>query len=334
MDFFNKFLKGKNQTNETDNGLIFNEPTENRIIEEKLKILKQFENKKNDLININKEELKTKYISNQIKKDLIYNFISLINENSETKINLVKYSLNAAIDLGNKIMYLISFYTEFSDTNHIRPFNIFFITILDKNDTQINLIDKISYIDILGTKPASDISFGTDYNLLKGKLINIFKEEPLEMIYNQSKINNYLNQRENITKDKYERGFPPKKFETIEPLLLESNDKIKIQIGEKCLNDENNKVVMVNCNRAKKYKYNNKNIINENNYCLSYHHDEDISFVPCDITEKCGEQSDINNCKTIKFRKYGSFEIDKLDKCLDEDLKIKDCIDTKKIKIY
>lgn len=231
---------------------------------------------------------------------------------------------------------MISFYSEFEE-NHIRPFNIFIIFIFEKEGEEHKYLDiksNIAFIKILGSKPASDISFGTDYELLKGKMINIFKEKPLKLILNQSRINNYLNKRENITKDKYERGFPLKKFETIEPLLLQPKKDIKIQIGDKCITDKNNKIIMINCEEAKKYKYNGLNIKNKNNQCLSYHNEKDLSFIPCNIDSKCKVNSEINNCKDFKFRKYGSLEIDKLDLCLNEDLTIGDCKKTKNFKIY
>lgn len=330
MNFFNRYIKNKNKNNTTDYGLLFAEPREEKILKEKNTSLMKYKKRKEKII---KDKMKTKYIPTEMKKKLIYEFISFINQNEPYKINLIKYSLNMAIELEYETMYFMLFYTEFSDTKHIRPFNIFFIVFVENNE-EINMEKNLAYIKIIGTKSASDISFGTDYKLLKGKLINVFKEEPIKLIYNQTKINNYLNNRENITDGRYQRGLPQKKFKTIKPVLIEPTKKIIMKIGEKCLNDKNNKVIMSDCNESKKYKYNNKNIINENNYCLSYHKDNNLSFVPCDVKGKCEKDSKINNCKEFKIRKYGSLEISELNKCLDDDLSKKDCKKTKKIKIY
>ena len=335
MDFFKKILKKKNKDNLTDYGLQINEKKEKELINKYESIFNKFINKRTLLNEINKNK-KTKYIPEELKKELIYNFITLINENTKVKINLVKYSLNAAIEDDTYITYMISFYSNF-DENHIRPFNIFIIIIFKKKTDDIknlNIKNNIAYIKILGSKPTSDISFGTDYKLLKSKMINIFKDKPLKLIYNQSRINNYLNKKENITKDKYERGFPLKKFETINPVLIFPKNNIKIKIGEKCITDKNNKVFTTKCEEAKKYKYDGLNIKNEYDYCLSYHYNKNLSFIPCNINTKCEYKSDMNNCKNFKFRKYGSIEIDGLNKCLDENLSANNCLNTKKFKIY
>lgn len=333
MDFFNKYFKGKNISNLTDDGLDITEKKEKEIIKKYEEIFTPFIKAMLRLTYV-KKTTKTKFIPEKLKKTLIYNFITLINENSESRINLVKYSLNAAIEDNRYVTYMISFYSEFEE-NHIRPFNIFIIFIFEKGTDDYKYLDirsNIAFIKILGSKPASDISFGTDYELLKGKMVNIFKDKPLKLILNQSRINNYLNKRENVTTDKYEKGIPLKPFETIEPLLSNPKDEIKIQIGNECISEQNNKLIMTNCENAKKYKYDKLNIKNKDNLCLSYHNEKDLTFIPCNIKSVCKVNNEINNCKDFKFRKYGSLEIDELDLCLDEDLSIGDCKKTKNLK--
>lgn len=336
MDFFNYFIKSKNKNNETDSGLKYNEPRENKIIEEKLPLLKKFENKDLNLNNVNKKKSKIKNLSLKHKMILIKNFINLINQNSSFNINIIKNSLSTLLNIDNKNIYLISFYSEFSDNEHIRPFNIFFITILDNNQDikNLDITDKIAYIDILGSKSFSDISFGTDYELFKGKLINIFKEKPLELILKQTKIDNYLNKKEYVSKDSYERGFPKKEFKTIEPLYEKSTKEyIKIQIGDKCLSDKNNRVILNECKESEKYKIKDNKIINKNNYCLSYHENNDLTFIPCETKEICDNNNKINSCKNIKFIKYGGLKIDKLNKCLNKQLELDECYKVDKQKL-
>lgn len=336
MDFFNYYFRNKNKSNDSDIGMKFNEKKENELINKyENNFLKLVNNTANNRLKIINKNPHTKYIPEYLKKELIYNFITLNNETFFEKINLVKYSLNAAIEDDKYITYMISFYSDFLH-NHPRPFNIFFICSFLKNSQdfkELNLKKNLCYVTILGSKPASDISFGTDIKLLKSKMVNIFKDEPIELIYNQSRINNYLNKRENITKDKYQRGFPLKSFNTIEPVLIFPHKKFKIQLDDQCLYDKNNKVDFVDCKYGNKYTYNGLNIKNKNNYCLSYHNDGNVSFVPCNTEGKCKQGEKINNCRNFKFRKYGSLEIDDLDLCLDIDLKSKNCIEAKDIKV-
>jgi len=332
MNWFNFFLKSKNKNNNTDYGLKHNEPKEEEILNLKIPLLKKFENKKLSLKNINKKKLKISHLNLKKKILIINNFINLVNQNSNYKINMIKDSLSILLESNRKKIYLISFYSEFSDKEHIRPFNIFFIYIDNKNTKEINLIDKIAYIDILGSKSFSDISYGSDYKLFEGKLINIFKKKPLKLLLNQTKIDNYLNKKEYISKDSYERGFPKKKFNTIEPIYQYPKKSFKIKIGEKCLSDINNKIIITDCDNSKKYNLTKNNkIINNNKDCFTYHNDKDITFTPCNTELNCKKNNLINNCKIIKFRKYGGLEINKLNKCLDDDLTLKECNESKKI---
>ena len=51
------------------------------------------------------------------------------------------------------------------------------------------------------------------------------------------------------------------------------------------------------------------------------------------MKEKCSEKNKNNNCKSIKFRKYGSLEFKKMNKCLNSDLQLKKCYKTDKAKM-
>lgn len=331
MDLYNYFMKNKIKDNDKDIGMKFNEPKETEILNEKLPLLKKFENPKLSIKELKKDKIKIERLPLEKEINIIKHFINYINENSSFKINLVKQSLSTLLNVNNKKIYLISFFSEFSDREHIRPFNIFFISILE-DDKNINIKDKIAYIDILGSKSHSDISFGTDYKLFEGRLINIFKEKPLKLILNQTKINNYLNKKEYVSKDTYERGFPKRKFETIKSFYKKTpNEKVKIKIGDKCITDNNNIVVIKDCKESKKYEIKDNKIINDNKYCLSYHKDKDLSFIPCDTNIDCKKDNIINSCKIIKFREYGGLEVNNMNKCLNKNLELDECYKVEKI---
>ena len=333
MDLYNYFIKDKNKDNTSDNGLNFdNEPREKKILEDKRPFLKKFENKSLSLKDLKKENIRVEPLPLKTQINIIKHFINYINENSKTKINLVKQSLSTLLNVDNKKVYLISFYSDFSDREHIRPFNIFFITFIE-DDKNIDIKDKIVYIDILGSKPYSDVSFGSDYELFKGKLVNIFKEKPLKLILNQTRINNYLNKKKyQSLNSTSQRGIPKKVFKTIKSIYQEiPKDEFKIKMGDKCVTDKNNRVILKDCEESKKYRIKDNKILNENNFCLSYHEDRDLTFVPCDTNVDCKEGNIINSCKTIKMRKYGGLEVEKMKKCLNKDLELKECHEVEKI---
>lgn len=328
MDYLKYFFYGKNYLNKNDYGIdLSNEPNDKKIILSKKPLLEKLINNKINLKNIDKSKLKIIPLSLRYKIKLINNFINLYNENNEKKINFIKSSLSIRLKSNDKNIFLISFYTEFEDMKNIRPFNIFFIAL--SND--LNLYNKIAYIDIIGTKSHSDISFGNESSFLKNRFINIFKEKPLEIILNQNKINNLLNNKEYISKDSYERGFPEKKFDIVNPIYLNKKELTKIKLGNKCFDIKNNKLILNDCEKSKKFTYNNNKIIDNNKNCLSFHNNNNLTFVPCDLENKCNNDNIINNCNEFKIRKYGGIEIKNINKCLNKNLNLDECYKSDKV---
>tara|TARA_B110000285_G_scaffold235237_1_gene315730 strand:- start:2791 stop:3810 length:1020 start_codon:yes stop_codon:yes gene_type:complete len=295
------------------------------------KLLKKFENKKLNLKKIKRKNIKNMKIKNNEIEYLINDFIQLYNENNENKINFQKKTLGIKLNLNDKDnIYFISFFSDFENFVHAKYFNIFFICIT--ND--FNIKDKILFVDIIGSLGKSDVLVGNYSKNMKGQFINIFKDKPLEFILNQNKINELIENRENPTLFKYERGIPELLYKTIDPFGIDiGSKKFKLNMNGKCLNQKNGKIILDNCENSQKYTYQNKNIINDDGYCLTYHKKGDLSFTPCKITENCSKDNKINNCKTIKIRKYGSLEFKNMDKCLNSKLELSKCYKTDKISL-
>jgi len=303
---------------------------EKKITKINKELLKKFENK-----NLNLKKIKRKNIKNmKIKKNeieyLINNFVQLYNENNEKKINFQKKTLGIKLNLNDKDnIYFISFFADFENFPHAKYFNIFFICIT--ND--FNIKDKILFVDIIGALGKSDVLVGNYSKNMRGQFINIFKDEPLEFILSQNKINELIENRENPLLFKYGRGIPELLHKTMNPIGIKTTSKIKLNINGKCLNQKNGQIILDNCDNSEKYTYNNNNIINDNGYCLTYHKKGDLSFTPCEITENCSKDNDINNCKTIKMRKYGSLEFKNMNKCLNSKLELSKCYKTDKLSL-
>ena len=294
--------------------------------------LKKLENK-----NLNLKQIKRKNIKNIIlKKDeiqkIINDFIQLYNENNKYRLNCLKKTLNVKLNLNNKDnIYFISFFGEFENFVHSRFFNIFFICIT--ND--FNIKNKILFVDILGSQGHSDILSGNYDKELKGQYINIFKDKPLEFILNQNKINHLLEKRTNPLLYTFQRKQDKRKYKTIKSKNIIKKGKMKIKIGNKCLKQKNGKVILSNCENGDIYNYDGNHIktTKHKDFCLTYHSDKDLSFTQCKIKEKCSKNKKINNCKSIKIRKYGSLEFKNINKCLNSDLKLEDCYKTDKVTI-
>jgi hypothetical protein len=314
-----------------NNGKIYNlginnnrDEYEKKFIEINKKKLKKFENKNLKLKQIKREKIQNIILKKNEIQNIIDDFIQLYNENNKYRINCLKKILNVKLKLNKKNnIYFISFYSEFENFIHSRYFNIFFICITNN----FNIKDKILFIDILGSLGQSDI-FNDDFN--KAQYVNIFKDKPLKYILNQNKINNLLENREDPIKN---RKIFIKEYKTIESKNIKEKIKAKIKIGNKCLNNENGKVFLKKCKESQYYNYNKNHIKDKDNYCLTYHNDKNLSFTPCKIKENCSKQNKINNCKSIKLRKYGSLEFKNMNKCLNSDFKLKNCHKTDKVNL-
>jgi hypothetical protein len=284
--------------------------------------LKKLENKKLNLKKIKRKNIKNIILKKNEIQNIIDDFIQLYNENNEYRINCIKKTLNVKLNLNNKDnIYFISFFSEFENFIHSRYFNIFFICISDNSDIK----NKILFVDILGSLGHSD-TMSDNFNI-KGQYINIFKDKPLEFILNQSKINDLIEKREDPLKDTFQRKQSIKKYKTIEVKNVIKNGKMKI--GGKCLNNNQ----LSNCEDSPIYNYDGNYIKDKDGYCLTYHNNKKISFTPCKTIEKCSKKNNINNCKSIKIRKYGSLEFKNMNKCLNSNLKLKKCYKSDKVTI-
>jgi len=302
---------------------------EKKFIKINKKKLKKLENKNLNLKQIKRKNIKNIILKNNEIQKIINDFLQLYNENNKNRINCIKKTLNVKLNLNDKDnIYFISFFAEFENFLHARYFNIFFICITDN----FNIKNKILFVDILGSQGHSDILSGHYDKDLKGQYINIFKDKPLEFILNQNKINNLLENRENPLKDTFQRKQDKKKYKTIKSKNIIEKGKMKIKIGNKCLKKKDGKIILNDCENADIYNYNGK-YIKDKNYCLTYHNDKNLSFTPCKTNEECSKKNKINNCKSIKIRKYGSLEFKKINKCLNSDLKLEDCYKTDKVSI-
>ena len=304
---------------------------EKKFIEKNKKNLKKLENKNLNLKKIERKNIKNMILKENEIQNIIDNFIQLYNENNKNRINNIKKTLNVKLNLNDKDnIYFISFFAEFEKFVHSRYFNIFFICITNNFDIE----NKILFVDILGSLGHSDILSGHYIKDLKGHYINVFKEKPLEFILNQNKINNLLEKREDPLKNRKQKKKEKNKYKTVESKnIFEKENNIKIKIGDKCLKKKNGKIKLVKCENADIYNYDGKYIKDDDNYCLTYHKDKDISFTSCKMKERCSKKNKNNNCKSVKFRKYGSLEFKKMNKCLNSDLKLKKCYKTDKAKM-
>jgi len=292
--------------------------------------LKKLENKNLNLKQIKRKNIKNIILKNNEIQKIINDFLQLYNENNEKRINCIKKTLNVKLNLNDKDnIYFISFFSEFENFIHSRYFNIFFICIT--ND--FNIKNKILYVDILGSQGHSDILNGNYNKDLKGQYINIFKDKPLEFILNQNKINNILENRENPLKYTFQRKQDKNIYKTMESKNITKKGEMKIKIGNKCLKNKDGKIILNDCENADIYNYNGTNIKDKDDFCLTFHNNNNLSFTPCKTEEKCSQIKKINNCKSIKMRKYGSLEFKKINKCLNSDLKLEDCYKTDKVSI-
>ena len=332
----NKILKHYTYNNDKIHNFGINnnrDEYEKKFIKMNKKKLKKLENKNLNLKQIKRKNIKNIILKNNEIQNIINDFIQLYNENNKYRLNCLKKTLNVKLNLNNKDnIYFISFFGEFENFVHSRFFNIFFICITDNFDIQ----NKILFVDILGSQGHSDILNGNYKKDLKGQYINIFKDKPLEFILNQNKINNLLGNRDNPLLYTFQRKQDERKYKTMESKNIIKKGKMKIKIGNKCLKQKNGKVILSDCKNAEIYNYDGNYIKatdHNDNYCLTYHKDKDLTFTPCKIKENCSKNNKISNCKSIKIRKYGSLEFKNINKCLNSGLKLKNCYKTDKVTI-
>ena len=328
-------VQGHNITNIKNFGAIFKDTLDVKFIAEKNRNLKKLTT---DMIKMPKiEDLKKVTMTNDEYLYLLKNFINYYNENNKNRMNFLKKSLGIKFYLNDKyILYFVLFFCEFEDyKRNAKSQNIMFMSLSD-NSTTFKLDESVLYSKIIGQWGTSDIVMGNESEFKKIRFIDIFKDYDIKYVLEENDISKLLDNKEYITQNYYERGFPPeKKFKTLEPQYINPKKLINIKLGNKCLSiDKNNKINMDTCkNNTAKFKLleNNKLQYNNTNTCVAFHDNKELSLVPCDSLNNCDSSSNLQSCQLFRPRKYGGLEIvGKKNKCLSSNLKSTECYKTDK----
>ena len=333
-------IKGSNITNSKNFGVIFNDTLDVDYLNEKNTELKKLVNNNRNIPNI--KSTKKVFISNSEYLYLVKNFINYFNENNKNRMNYLRKSFGIKYLINDThFLYFILFFCEFEDFERTsRAQNILFLS-LNEKDKDFILEDSVIIARILGEWPTSDVLLGNEDEFGKKRFIDIFKDQPIRYVMDDNIIGNILSKKGYITDNYYERGFPPKKFRTENPRYYknEKEKDVKIMIGDKCLDVKDNKLSFKKCNQTKSlfsFTEDNKlKYINDNqNNCVSFHKDGDISLSPCDTIDSCDTSNELQNCNTFKPRKYGGLEIvGKNRMCLDNDKTSTECYKVNKLKL-
>jgi hypothetical protein len=326
-------IKGSNITNSKNFGTIFKDELDIKYINGKNSELKNITNKNRKIPKI-KKTLKVK-LTNEEYMYLVKNFVNYFNENNKNRMSYLKKSFGMKFEVNEKyILYTIIFFCEFEDYKRTsRAQNILFLSFSEKGEN-FNFPSSILFAKILGEWASSDILMGNETEFDKKRFINIFRDEPIKYILDKNTIDNMLSNKEYVSKYYYERGFPEKKFKTEKPIYYKPKNNVKIKIGNKCLN-VNNGVSFTECSQTKSlfnFLDNNKlQIVGSDNMCIAYHNDNNMSVVPCETLQNCGN-SDLQSCQLFRARQYGGLEIvDKNRKCLTTSKTAGNCYETNKV---
>ncbi len=326
-------IRGSNITNINDFGAVFNMELERNYVTEKNKELKKLVNEKNKMPKVSSSV--SVPITNEEYLYLTKNFINYFNENNDDKMAYLKKSFGLKYFADKKyVLYFILFYCEFADfVRSSKAQNILFLSLSEK-DKPFNFTESIIFAKILGQWPASDVLMGSENEFAKIRFINIIQDRPIRYIMDEHIIKDILANKEYITDYFYDRGFPPKTFVAIPPQYIKIDKPSKVQIGDKCLSVDEGKVSFVNCEETEakfqstndyKLKYTNNN----DNTCVDFHGNNDITLAPCDTLQRCNGDaySNLQSCQILKYRKYGGLEITdyEKEKCLNSTGKYADC---------
>ena len=328
-------IQGHNITNIKNFGSVFKDELEKKYIKEKDTELKRLTNSKLKIPKI--DIVSNAKLSNTEYMFLTKNFVNYFNENNKKRMSYLKKSFGIKYSInGTHFLYFILFFSEFEDFKlSSKAQNIFFLSLSEK-EKDFDFTKSIIYSKILGQWASSDVLMGSENEFAKQRFIDIFKDDPIRYVLDDHIIQKVLGNKKYITDHYYERGFPPKEFKTQKPIYYKPNKPVQVKIGNKCLNVNNNKLSFGDCNKTKskfqftdsyKLKYND----NQNN-CIGFHKNGDMSLVPCDTVNVCNGSNDLQNCSIFKPRKHGGLEIVGKDrKCLTTSKTSGNCYETAKV---
>jgi hypothetical protein len=321
-----KMIKGSNITNIKNFGAVFKDTLDIEFVREKETNLEKLRHK----IEIPKvEKVINTQLTNQEYLYLTKNFVNLYNENNKKRMSFLKKSFGVKYLLNNKyILYFILFFCEFEDfERNSKAQNIFFLSVSEQGK-DLNFEQSVVFTKVIGQWPSSDILFGNEDEFVKTRFINIFKDEPIKFVLDEHIIKKVLEDKLYITNYYYERGFPPKKFKTINPQYINPKKSMKIKINDKCFDVKDGKISFNFCDLTKS-KFNileNNKIQYENtNNCIAFHKNREMSLVPCDTINICDSTNNLQSCQIFKNRKFGGLEIVGKNKCLNKNFESIEC---------
>ena len=332
-------IQGHNITNIRNLGAVFKDVLDVDFIKEKDADLKKLVNSGLKLPKV--EKTFNAKLSNSEYMFLTKNFVNYFNENNKNRMAYLKKSFGIKYAINDThFLYFILFFCEFEDFKRSsKAQNILFLSLSEK-ETSFNFKDSILYAKILGQWGSSDVLMGSENEFVKSRFIDIFKDDPIRYVLDPHIIQDVLNKKGYITDNYYDRGFPPKKFKTQEPEYIKVETASRIKLDNKCLNVKDNKLSFVDCNKTEskfiftdksKLKYTNDN----NNNCVAYHGNGDITLVPCDTINTCNSSNGVQSCQVFKPRKFGGLEIiGKERKCLTKFKTAEDCYKASKFSSF
>jgi hypothetical protein len=329
-------IQGHNITNIKNFGAVFKDVLDVDFLKEKDVALKKLTN--SGLILPKVDTTINAKLSNQEYMFLTKNFINLYNENNKKRMKYLKKSFGIKYVINDThFLYIILFFSEFEDFNRSsKSQNILFVSISEK-EKDFTFEDSLLYSKIIGQWGSSDVLMGSENEFVKSRFINIFKDSPIKYVLDKHIIQDVLDNKGYITNNYYERGMPERQFETQKPEYIKTTNPIKIKLGDKCLNVSNNKLSFVGCNDTEsKFKFTEKSKLeyttDNNNNCVAYHQNGDMTLVPCDTINVCSNSSNIQSCQIFKSRKFGGLEIvGKERKCLMNNKTSQDCHKSDKV---
>ena len=254
--------------------------------------------------------------------DIAKNFVIKFNNVSNFKIEFVKILdiYKRRLINNNNVQYIITFYVKKSDYKYV--FQILLVCEINKKNEIIynnkfddnhitNILNNIIVSHLIGTYSHSDILFGS-----QSKYNNYYKYQidydniDYDNIDYDNNLKILLNNKK-IEKDNENNSSIYKKYNFNEGL---------IKLDDKCIDNVNNKWILNDCNKTRSIfiKDENDHLKFNNNYVLSYHNDNNLTYSPYNSEYICNNKNDIQNCNKFKFKKFSGLEIMGLNnKCLN-----------------
>lgn len=332
-------IKGHNITNIKNIGAVFKDVLDVDFIKEKDVELKSLVN---NILKLPKvEKTFNAKLSNEEYMFLTKNFINYFNENNKNRMAYLKKSFGIKYVINDThFLYFILFFCEFEDFKRSsKAQNVLFLSLSEK-DKSFNFTNSILFSKILGQWGSSDVLMGSENEFVKSRFIDIFKDQPIKYVLDEHIIQDLLKNKDYISNNYYDRGFPKKEFKTQKPEYIKPTNSVRIKLGNKCLNVTDNKLSFVDCNKTEsnfqftdnsKLKYTG----DENNNCVAYHGNGDVTLVPCDTINTCDGSNGVQSCQIFKPRKFGGLEIVGKDrKCLSNKKTSVDCYNADKFSYF